>query len=149
MRSALSKLDSDLEAYQREFQADRLPGYARLGAGIALAINTAFVGLDYVSYPDQFGLFVGLRLALNALFLGVYLYGSEHAPRASIWSIGLALGAAMLAMIFATGGPESRYFAGLILLFVAMGVVLPLSGWEAAGICERRLTTDDSAVARS
>ena len=135
MRTTLPDARPYVEAYQREFQAERLPGYARLGAGIAFAINTAFVGLDYLSYPDHFEHFLGLRLLLNGLFVGVYVYGSEHAPRASIWSICLALGAAMLAMIFATGGPESRYFAGLILLFVAMGVVLPLSGWEAAGIC--------------
>jgi signal transduction histidine kinase len=135
MASAVPDALSRFEAYHREFLAERLPGYTRLGAGIAFAINTAFVGLDYVSYPENFGFFLGLRLALNTLFLGIYFLGSDRFPRLAIWSICLSLGAVMLAMIFATGGPESRYFAGLILLFVAMGVVLPLSGWEAAGIC--------------
>ena len=126
---------SRFEAYRREFRGERLPGYARLGAAVAFAINTAFVALDWLSYPEHFELFSGLRVVLNVLFAGVYFFGSEAAPRLSIWSVCLALGGAMLAMIFATGGPESRYFAGLILLFVAMGVLMPLSGWESAGIC--------------
>jgi signal transduction histidine kinase len=121
-------------AYRREFVASQLPGYARLGAGVAFAINSAFMLLDYVSFPEQFQLFVTMRLGLNALFVGAF-FASERAPRIAAWSICLALGAAMLSMIFATGGAASPYFGGLMLLFLGMGVVMPLSGFEVAGIC--------------
>ncbi len=134
MATAQTDSSALFSAYRREFLTARLPGYARLGVGVAFGINTAFMALDYVSFPEQFRLFLALRLGLSALFGGIY-FASDRFPRASAWSICLSLGAAMLAMIFATGGSESRYFAGLMLLFLGMGVVLPLSGREAAGIC--------------
>jgi len=40
----------------------------------------------------------------------------------------------MLTMIYADE-PASRYYAGLILLFCGMGVILPLTALESAGIC--------------
>jgi len=135
MTAALTDPLEVFHAYRREFLTARLPGYARLGAGVAFGINTSFVALDYVAFPEHFQLFLALRLGLNAVFAAIYFFANERFPRVSSWSICLSLGAAMLCMIFATGGAESRYFAGLMLLFLGMGVVLPLSGWEAAGIC--------------
>lgn len=134
MASAQTDSSALFRAYRCEFLTARMPGYTRLGAGVAFGINTAFMALDYFSFPEHFRLFLVLRLGLNALFGASYL-ASERFPRVSAWSICMSLGAAMLMMIFATGGAESRYFAGLMLLFLGMGVVLPLSGREAAGIC--------------
>ncbi len=129
------RADSTLfAAYRSEFLASQLPGYARLGSGVAFGINTAFMALDYVSFPEHFQFFLVMRLGLNALFVGTF-FASTRYPRVSAWSICLSLGAVMLTMIFTTGGAVSPYFAGLILLFLGMGVVLPLSGWEAAAIC--------------
>jgi signal transduction histidine kinase len=132
--SALRDESALFAAYRREFVAEKLPGYAKLGSGVAFAINTAFMSLDYVSFPEHFQFFAAMRLGMNALFVGTY-FASDRFPRVAAWSICLSLGAAMLAMIFATGGGVSPYFAGLMLLFLGMGVVMPLSGREAAGIC--------------
>ena len=121
-------------AYRSEFVASQLPGYARLGASVAFVINSAFMTLDYVSFPEHFQVFLSMRLGLNVLFAAMF-FASDHYPRLAAWSICLSLGVAMLMMIFNTGGGVSPYFAGLMLLFLGMGVVLPLSGWEAAGIC--------------
>jgi signal transduction histidine kinase len=134
MSSLLQNPSAQFAAYRKAFVATELPGYARLGAGVALAINTAFMVLDYVSYPEHFALFFAMRLGLSAFFVGSYLASERH-PRVAAWSICLSLGAAMLVMIFTTGGAVSHYFAGLMLLFLGMGVVLPLTGREAAGIC--------------
>ena len=134
MASAFRDDSTLLAAYRGEFVVSQLPGYARLGSGVAFAINTAFMTLDFVSFPEHFKLFVAMRLGLNALFVGTF-FASDRYPRPAAWSICLALGAAMLVMIFATGGAASPYFAGLMLLFLGMGVVMPLSGREAAGIC--------------
>jgi len=129
------RADSKLfAAYRSEFLASQLPGYARLGSGVAFGINTAFMALDYVSYPEHFQFFLAMRLGLNALFVGAF-FASTRYPRLAAWSICLSLGAGMLTMIFTTGGAVSPYFAGLMLLFLGMGVVLPLSGWESAAIC--------------
>ena len=87
MAGGLQDVPSLLQAYHREFLAERLPGYARLGAGVAFAINTAFVALDYVSFGEHFRFFLTLRLALNALCLGIYFFASERFPRLSIWSV--------------------------------------------------------------
>ncbi|MDJ0788916.1 MAG: hypothetical protein QNK05_19085, partial [Myxococcota bacterium] len=119
-------------AERRHFEATRLPRHVRSCAGVAFTINTAFMVLDAFAYPEHLGLFAAIRLALNALFVLIWRYGAEHAPKLSEWAIGLSLGAAMLSMVYATGGPTSGYFVGLILVLVGIGVLLPLSGREAA-----------------
>ena len=79
---APSQTDSSelFRAYRSEFLTVRMPGYTRLGAGVAFGINTAFIALDYFSFPEHFRLFLVLRLGLNALFGASYL-ASERFPR--------------------------------------------------------------------
>ena len=122
-------------AYQQELRAERMPQHVRMGAAVAFAINAAFVLLDRVLFPDQFAFFLGVRLGLGATLAAIYLHTGTRHPRASALALCLALGVGMLSMIYATDGPNSSYYAGLILLFVGMGVLLPLSALESAAVC--------------
>lgn len=122
-------------AYREAFRRERMPAHVRMGAAIAFAINTGFSFLDYVAYPESWLPFLLLRLGLNALFLLVYFRTANGHPGRSQIAICLSLAGAMLMMINETGAAASDYYAGLILLFVAMGVVFPLTAFESASIC--------------
>jgi signal transduction histidine kinase len=118
-------------AYRRELETREIPAGARTASVLAFLINSGFMLLDYVSFPEHFEFFLAMRLGLSAVFVATYFAAAKY-PRASTWSICISLGIVMLTMIFTTGGSTSPYFGGLMLLFLAMGVVLPLSGIEAA-----------------
>ena len=75
------------------------------------------------------------RLLVARQHAAIYLRTGARQPRFSALTLCIALGAGMLAMIYATEGPNSSYYAGLILLFVGMGVLLPLSAVESAAVC--------------
>lgn len=108
--------------------------HVRMGASVALIINGGFVLLDWAIFRDQFLLFFCVRAAMAAVLGGILLRTSVSYPRISELALCLSLGTGMLAMIY-VDGPNSSYFAGLILLFVGMGVLLPLTAIEAAGVC--------------
>lgn len=122
-------------AYRSAFRRERMPSHVRMGAAIAFAINSGFAFLDYVAFPESWHLFVTLRAALNVLFATVYFRTAESHPGASQISICVALAGAMMLMVYGTGAAMSDYYAGLILLFVAMGVLFPLTARESASIC--------------
>lgn len=122
-------------AYREAFRRERMPTHVRMGAAIALAINTGFAVLDYAAFPESWHLFMLLRAGLNLIFGAVYFYAAERRPGASQITICLSLAGALLLMVYSTGAAMSDYYAGLILLFVAMGVLFPLSALESASIC--------------
>ncbi len=124
-----------LDQLRQEFERERLPSHVRTAAGVGFVINAGFAVLDAFAYPDQLPLFFGLRVALGLLCIGVWSYAVHRAPKASQYVLSLGFGAAMLAMIYATGGPASEYFIGLLLVLVAMGVLLPLGVAGAVAIC--------------
>ncbi len=93
-----------------------------------------FIPADWIFFRDHFSLFFPARLALNVLLIWVYLRGARRFPRSSLL-IGVLSGAfVFLAMINVTGGPTSGYYAGLILLAIGMGVLLPIPGREGLKI---------------
>jgi len=131
MAGALQDDSKLFAAYRRELQTREIPAGARTASVLAFLINSGFMLLDFISFPEHFGFFLSMRLGLSAIFVATYFTATKY-PRASTWSICISLGIVMLTMIFETGGSTSPYFGGLMLLFIAMGVVLPLSGLEAA-----------------
>jgi signal transduction histidine kinase len=125
----------DWAGYRLELHAGRITWFVRTGAFVVFAINTAFIGLDYVVYPQHFSGFLVARAALNAALVWIFLRLSKSAPEASEIALCLATGAMLLIVIHGSGPSTSDYFAGLILLFVGMPVLLPLRATAAAGIC--------------
>lgn len=125
----------DWAGYRRELHAGRITWFVRTGAFVVFAINTAFIGLDYFVYPEHFAPFLIVRGALNASLGWIFVRLSRSAPEASQVALCLATGAMLLIVIYGSGASTSDYFAGLILLFVGMPVLLPLRAPAAAGIC--------------
>jgi signal transduction histidine kinase len=111
-----------------------MPRSLRTGIFVLFAIQTAFVAVDYLIYPDRFWLFLPIRVCLNA-FLGViYLKTFRTHPLASTYATCFSGGAMLFAVIFGTGGGSSAYYTGLVLLFVGLPVLVPVSAAHAAWI---------------
>ena len=122
------------QAYRREVVAEKLPGSLRTGVFVLFAIQTAFVAVDYLFYRELFAVFLPIRLGLNAVLAAIYFRTSKSHPLASTFATCLAGGAMLLAVIFGTGGASSPYYTGLVLLFVGIPVLVPISGGQAAWI---------------
>lgn len=92
-----------------------------------LICQVAFVGLDYWAFPAWFETFFGLRLAVDVYVLAVlFKWRFEH-PGFSQVGVAAAVAAEILAMIYASGQPDTLYFAGLIIVLVGMPVLQPIS----------------------
>ena len=122
-------------AYRNELNAERMTHHVRMGAMVSLILQTCFILLDWYAYPQHFGFFLGVRLTLNVLLVAIYTRTSATHPVVSEVALCLVMGTGMLALIYGAGATESGYYAGLILVFVGMGVLLPLTALQSAGIC--------------
>jgi signal transduction histidine kinase len=109
--------------------------YLRTMAFVVFAINTIFIGLDRYVFPESFGSFLPVRLLLDVVMAGVFFRTSFTRPVASMWAVCLATEAMLLTVIYGTGGANSDYYTGLILLFAATPVLLPVTVGEAAVVC--------------
>ena len=86
-------------------------------------INTVFIWLDYWAYPQVASQILPVRLALNVFCLASAFGTAKAWPLASQYVGIFAIFGMLLTAVFSTGGPESHYYAGLILAFVALPVL--------------------------
>jgi len=93
-----------------------------------------FIPADALLFPDHFKFFLTARLAENALLAFVYFRLAQRAPVAGSAVVMFSGAALFLAMVHVTGGVESGYYVGLILLVIGMGVLAPISGRQASWI---------------
>jgi len=119
------------EAYRAELVRERLPGSLRSALRMAFVIQNLFLVLDYLMYPGLFAEFFGIRMALNAFYVLIYLASDRWTQPATIAGV-YALGLAMLAMVYLTGATTTPYYVGLVLVFFAVGVMIPLTRRQAA-----------------
>jgi signal transduction histidine kinase len=122
-------------AYREELLASRMTRHVRMGTLVALVLQTSFVALDWFAYREHFPLFLSVRIALDLILVLIYTHFSRTHPRGAQQALCLSMGAGMLALVYGTNAIDSGYYAGLILVFVGMGVMLPLTGIEAGVIC--------------
>ncbi|MEW6268238.1 MAG: ATP-binding protein [Thermodesulfobacteriota bacterium] len=107
---------------------------------LAICIVPLFAILDAVLFPEDIVLFAGLR-AVAAAALGVLWWllrtplGGRH-PQ-TLAGIAMLILALMLdVMIHRTGGAESSYYAGLNLLMLGVGMLVPWSPrWSLVASC--------------
>ncbi|MHA7839688.1 MAG: ATP-binding response regulator, partial [bacterium] len=92
-----------------------------------LICQFVFIGLDRLAFPEQFPLFVTMRLAVNLGVVGVLVSWRHHFPNACQIGVALAVALEILVMIYATGESDSLYFAGLIIVLVGIPVLQPIS----------------------
>jgi signal transduction histidine kinase len=114
--------------------AERLPRSLRTGVIVIFVIQTAFIAVDYLFYRDLFALFLPVRLGLNAVLAVIYFRTSKSHPLASTFAACMAGGAMLMVVIFGTGGANSPYYTGMVILFVGMPVLVPITGAHAAWI---------------
>ncbi|UCE85777.1 MAG: response regulator [Deltaproteobacteria bacterium] len=99
---------------------------------VLFVVNAVFVGVDALVYPESFARFLPLRIGLSAALIAIYFRTRFAYPLASTVVTCLAGGAMLLAVVQGTGGFDSEYYVGLILLFLGIGALVPLSARQAA-----------------
>ncbi len=118
--------------YRRDVESAALPRALRTAVFVFFIIQTLFIGVDWLVYPESFGQFLPFRLGLDAVFALIYFRTSDTHPVASTFATCLAGGGMLLTLIYGGGGAESEYYVGLVLLVLGTGVFVPLSALQAA-----------------
>jgi signal transduction histidine kinase len=124
--------NSALYSQYREFvEGEPLIGGLRSAVVVLFVINTGFVLVDWLVYPQKFAEFLRIRIALDVTLGLIFALGSRRYPVASSFATFFAGGAMLFAVVLGTGGVNSDYYVGLILLFIGTGVLAPLSARQA------------------
>jgi len=127
--------DGDLHrAYRLEVRGQVMRRAVRSGMRVVVSLNCLFLLLDYWALPERFEVLFAVRMMWNLTMLAAYVASARaDALRATLGSC-LLTGAGLIAVIVAAGGMESGYAPGLMLLFLGMPVLLPLSARDAAWV---------------
>lgn len=120
--------------YREDVEARVLPRAVKFGGLAFVSVSTLFILVDWIEHPEHFAFFLPLRLLVNVALLWVCFRTDLSRPVASAYFVSIAGTLALLAMIFATGGGQSSYYVGLVLLFMGVGVLLPLTSTQAVGL---------------
>jgi signal transduction histidine kinase len=118
--------------YRRFIEGEPLARALRIAVIVLFVIQTVFIWVDHLFYPELFSLFLPVRLALNAALAVIYFGTATRFPLASAYATAWAGGAMLLTVVHGTGGPASGYYMGLVLLFMGIGVLSPLTTRQAA-----------------
>lgn len=117
--------------YRSELHLERTPKSLQTACILVIVIMTGFVALDYWAYPDEFRSFLLLRITLNSL-LAVLIVTARRWPATSQFVACYAIGIVLLIVLHRTGGVNSNYYVGLILLFMGIPPLCTLNGIQAA-----------------
>jgi signal transduction histidine kinase len=130
------KSNSDsYEKYRLITEAELVPAALRNAVLIFILLQTiVFIPADWVIFPEKFQLFLTARLTLNLILCTIYFRTASRFPIASSVAVGFFGAALFVAMVYQTGGVESGYYVGFILLIIGIGVMIPLSGRQSFGI---------------
>ena len=113
--------------------------YLKVSCLLVVFLTATGSGLDHTVYPDLFGKLLVIRLVCIALTLGIFglcfVPRIERFIRAMGMSWALIAQASICAMIFASEGPRSPYYAGLNLVILGVSIFLPWTFMETMAIC--------------
>ena len=112
--------------FRRLTDADVLPQALRVATLVFFAIQSLFILVDWLYFSDQFWQFLPVRMLLNAAFAVIFFRAAHLWPVPSALAVCWLGGGMLLTVTAGTGGGGSGYYVGLVLLFVGMGVLLPL-----------------------
>jgi len=131
--SGKEAVDSALYSQYREYvEGAPLIRALRSAVVVLFVINTVFVLVDWIVYPEKLAEFLPVRIGLDVTLGLIYCLGSRRYPVASSFATFFAGGAMLFAVVLGTGGASSEYYVGLILLFIGTGVLAPLSVRQGA-----------------
>jgi signal transduction histidine kinase len=122
-----------MRAYEKQDTNLRIL-YSKVGCILSLILVPAGVSLDYMVYPDHLWPLFRIRLLCDVLTLGVLgihftRFGRMH-PRVLALSWAILPQIVISWMIYTTEGVSSPYYAGLNLVILSMGTLLPWTIWE-------------------
>ncbi|MCH6257206.1 ATP-binding protein [Puniceicoccaceae bacterium K14] len=127
-------IDSNLApGYRLEDGELRLRRY-RIACILSILGTASGISLDYIMYPKVF-VELGMTRFFAVLIVSI-LYGVSRSQFCKsnivffnfVWAITINL--SIVAMVYFTGGVSSPYYAGLNLVLLAAGVLLPLTLFE-------------------
>ena len=121
-------------SYRKDVEGERLARSLRAGVGVVMILNFSFIPLDSIVFPGLFLPMLATRLVCNLLLLPIVVRTHATHPLPSTIAGCIVTGLMLLGVIQAAGGVTSDYTPGLMLLFLGMPVLLPLSARQSAGI---------------
>jgi signal transduction histidine kinase len=122
------------QEYRAHIDREDLPRAAANGAVIVAAFTTAFIVLDWFVFPDAFLRMLRVRIICDLAMVLIATVTAKRYPKISCIGGVLCAGWMLLDVIWVAGGTGGLYTPGLMLLFLGMPVLLPLTASQAAGI---------------
>jgi signal transduction histidine kinase len=113
--------------YRAAIEGEPLRRALRRAVFVLFAINTVFVLVDHIVYPESFLRFLPVRIVLDVALVAIFFGTSRTHPVASSFATVYAGAAMLFAVVLGTGGPHSDYYVGIVLLLIGTGVLAPLS----------------------
>src|SRR5688572_24417189 len=127
MSASVAERNQLYSVYRAETEANELPRSLRWAALVLFVINTVFVGVDWILFPDRLIDFLPTRLFMDVAVLIVFMFTAHRYPVASSFATVAAGGWMLFTVVHGTGGASSDYYVGLVLLIIGLGVLAPLS----------------------
>ena len=113
--------------FRAHTERTELGAAARAAGWVLISINSVFMLVDYIVFPEKFHEFLPVRFGMNGAVLVLNLWGTPRFPVTSSFGIVAAGGWMLLSVIAGTGGASSLYYMGLALLIFGLGMLAPLS----------------------
>jgi signal transduction histidine kinase len=130
--SASDSSDDLYAAYRDEIESQALARALYRAVIVLFVINSAFIGVDWVVYPERFVSFLPVRLGLDLILGFIWFATVRRFPVASTLATSAAGGWMLFTVVSGTGGAASEYYVGLVLLLIGIGVLVPLSTRQGA-----------------
>jgi signal transduction histidine kinase len=112
--------------YREDLAHSQMPRALRTALYCAIGAIVAFVPLDYVAFHSDWLSLLAVRGVAAASVLVIYAVLNKRAPEICGLLIVASVGVMLLLVVRATGSAASDYYAGLVLLFCATPVLLPV-----------------------
>jgi signal transduction histidine kinase len=119
-------------SYRREIESQPLAKALYRAVIVLFVINSAFIAVDWLVYPERFAAFLSVRIVLDAVLLFLYFATVRRFPVASTLATSAAGGWMLFTVVSGTGGAASDYYVGLVLLLIGIGVLVPLSARQGS-----------------
>jgi diguanylate cyclase (GGDEF)-like protein len=110
----------------------------RLVSAIGIVLHLAFYFIDQIAYPAQAFDFLNIR-RIDCFIISMLIFIS-YLPKVKpyiIWLVdmaGIVMIFGIVVMVFISDGSSSRYYEGVNLIFLGLGVVNPFYIWHMIGV---------------
>ncbi|HUU42085.1 MAG TPA: ATP-binding protein [Desulfatiglandales bacterium] len=133
------KKEESVEQAYRIHQQEVLIRYTRIGSILSLILMPAGVTLDYFVYPSLLLKLFGIRIMCDIVTAWILMvtytsFGYRHILALGFFMV-LVANLSMSTMIYISEGAISPYYAGLNLVILGVGVLIPWTTKETLGLC--------------